>query len=201
MFNQWESDNTAVAKLCRYNADLVLVVWCETFQGCCESLASFGHFMLQKWNLSFLRRVPKYLCNTARAMWVNTKLLDFCAKMIRTKCFLSCKSTKRTCKLGIWSPGGYTAKLATFPSLPYLSEAALSVHHLHWGQWAGSLCTRWFRDLGYRWRHTAWWPCECAPPLWAAGPCQCLGSLVGAGPLWKMRAKRGCWSHLAVNAL
>lgn len=81
------------------------------------------------------------------------------------------------------------AKLAG-SSLSYLSEAALSVHDLHWGQWAGSLCTRWFRDLGSRWRHTAWWPFECAPPLWAEGPCQCLGSLVGAGRLWKRRVKK-----------
>lgn len=75
-------------------------------------------------------------------------------------------------------------------SFSYLSEAALSVHYLHWGQWAGSLCTRWFRDLGYRWRHTAWWPFGCAPPLWAEGPCQCWGSLVGAGRLWKRSVKK-----------
>lgn len=90
---------------------------------------------------------------------------------------------------GNWNSRG--GKAGWFLSFSYLSEAALSVHYLHWGQWAGSLCTRWSRDLGYRWRHTAWWPFGCAPPLWAEGPCQCLGSLVGAGRLWKRRVEKG----------
>lgn len=69
-------------------------------------------------------------------------------------------------------------------SFPYLSVAVWSGHYSHWGQWAGSPCTRWFLGQGCHWQRKAWWLFECAPPLSVEGPCQCQGSLVGVGPLW-----------------
>lgn len=87
-------------------------------------------------------------------MWVNAKPLDVCSiQVIYNDNIRGCickkyleqsivDDVKLSCKTEILSEGGNIAELTRFSSVPYLSEAALSVHYLHWGQWAGSLCTR-----------------------------------------------------------
>lgn len=159
------------------------------FWGAVIDLTSFADFMLQNKLRNACITWPEE-CGVTPKPWTSVPSRSFrmttsknaCAKKIRRKfCWWHPVIYRETKMEAHHKAGRYSS--------PYLSEAALSVHYLYWGQWEGSLCTRWFRDLGSRWRHTAWWPFECAPPLWAEGPCQCWGSLVEAGPLWKQEQK------------
>lgn len=51
------------------------------------------------------------------------------------------------------------------------------------------LWTRRSPGLGFRWRHTAWWPCGFFPPPSAGGPCQWWGNHGESGSL-KIKKKQ-----------